>query len=302
MLATQSLTPHKIPSSASGGVITNYDGFRVHTFTTTGSAQYFVNTSVPVIEVLVVAGAGGGGRAGGGGAGGLIQIMEGIGNVNTIGLLPVTASTYTINIGIAGVGHPIDGVNGKTNGGDTTMSGAGITTLTAKGGGYGGWSNAAGVAGGSGGGGGFNDTSTAPASNQATGVGSYPGIGFGNEGGGGSQSAASNSGGGGGGAGGTGGDGFQVNPPEGGIGKQININGTNTWFSGGGSGAGHYGTNVYSQAQTQGSGYTTADHNSSTLVLPTTYGSGGAAMHGATSANNSKMYGMQGIVIIRYAV
>ena len=77
---------------------------------------------------------------------------------------------------------------------------------------------------------------------------------------------------------------------------------TNTWFSGGGSGAGHSGTNVYSQAQTQGSGYTTVDTNSSTLVLPTTYGSGGAAMHGATSANNSKMYGMQGIVIIRYAV
>jgi hypothetical protein len=283
-------------ATATGGTETTISGYKIHTFTASGT--FAVSGGALDTEVLVIGGGGGGGRAGGGGAGGLIQIMTGIGNVNTIGLLSLSGDN-SITIGIGGIGDSRDVVGSKTNGGDTILSGS--TVLTAKGGGYGGWSPVPGTAGGSGGGGGFNATTTAPASNQATGFGSYTGIGFGNAGGAGSGGSGSNAGGGGGGSGGAGAAGSGTNVPDGGLGLQININGTNTWYAGGGSAAGHSGVEQYSVASTQGSGYNTDDRDDTTLVAPITYGSGGAAIHD-TYATYAKQEGMEGVVIIRYAV
>ena len=53
--------------TATGGTITTYSGYKVHTFTSRG---FFAFDSTSPIDYLVVAGGGGGGKASGGGGGG----------------------------------------------------------------------------------------------------------------------------------------------------------------------------------------------------------------------------------------
>ena len=123
--------------------LTQVDGaYTIHTFLTSGT----ITTSAKIdCEVLLVAG-GAGGASGGGGAGGVLYSAH----------LTLPAGTYNITIGDGGEGG--DGYTGSavpTNGGDTVFF-----TLTAIGGGHGGYnfSNAQpidGVAGGSGGGGAY---------------------------------------------------------------------------------------------------------------------------------------------------
>lgn len=149
----------------------------VQAFTSNGS--WSVPAGVSTVKVLVVAGGGGGGttsngnqslRASAGGAGGLIYIP----NWNVSG-----ASTYSISIGQGG---------GQTsNGGNTTISG-GSKTLTALGGGWGGFSDLTnnGSSGGSGGGKWYQNytgSSATQSANTSDGVNTYNGTGFGNKGG-----------------------------------------------------------------------------------------------------------------------
>jgi len=134
--------------AATGGTITTSGNYRYHTFLASGT---FTVTASPVggtISILAVAGGGGGGfdLGGGGGAGGAIY-----------------NSTFTAGLGaisiVVGSGGPASLINSTgTNGVNTTLTGAGIATQTAIGGGGGGsYVNGgpvgtAGASGGSGGG------------------------------------------------------------------------------------------------------------------------------------------------------
>ena len=177
-----------------GGTITYYGAYVVHTFILSGGAtQYFTPGISLNIDYLLVGGGGAGGphHAGGGGAGG----------VRTAVSQAVTAQAYTITIGdgsIAGT-TAVAGTIGA-NGEHTEMSAGGFTTVTANGGGRGGgFSTYVPLAGGSGGGG--NGTTSSSYSPGADGLDAAVTFGTatnqGNDGGNGGQA---HSGGGGGGA------------------------------------------------------------------------------------------------------
>ena len=132
--------------AAFGGTETELNGYKYHTFTTSGSLEIVGSKSV---DDLVVAGGASGAsdRAGGGGAGGMIS-----------GTMTLSDETFTITVG-AGGALPTDGRFNTTPGGNTTALG-----LTALGGGRAGTGDGqTGGAGGSGGGGG-NSPSVNPCS------------------------------------------------------------------------------------------------------------------------------------------
>ena len=56
--------------SATGGTITESEGYRIHTFLSNGTFEVILDQGSKEIEYLIVAGGGGGGRYGGGGGGG----------------------------------------------------------------------------------------------------------------------------------------------------------------------------------------------------------------------------------------
>jgi len=173
------------------------------------------------VEYLVVGGGGAGGSwqdsvgvGGGGGAGGLIR--------GTAILTP--GQTYTAVIGMGGQ------ANGG-NGGDSSLTGYGISIPTAIGGGGGGTISGSGAPGGSGGGGaGYRFGGTAGGSGTA---------GQGYDGGGSSGGGNNPGGGGGGGAGGPGQGGSASSYGNGGPGVLVSFNGTPyyTFAVGGNSGS-----------------------------------------------------------------
>ncbi len=211
---------------ATGGNVSVVGGYRIHTFTSSSSLSV---TRGGNMEVLVVAGGGGGGTnmGGGGGGGGVIAIPS----------FPVAAGTIAVTVGAGGAGAPAGTCSTSpchptvpgNNGGNSIFG-----SLTAIGGGAGGYSynslgTSAGVSGGSGGGAsGYNDNS------QAIGVikggSGTPGQGYQ----GGYQGNAYYSGGG----GGAGGPGSNGNgQPNGGPGVLNSILGTPYYWGGGGGGA-----------------------------------------------------------------
>jgi hypothetical protein len=137
-------------ASASGGTIADLMGYRIHTFTSSGS---FVVTSAGDVEYLVVAGGGGGATpadannraGGGGGAGGILE-----------GSTSLLTGTYVITVGNGGT----PGTSGVyysvgTSGGNSSIG----TNVIAIGGGRGGaGNNQPPATGGSGGGGGSGAT------------------------------------------------------------------------------------------------------------------------------------------------
>lgn len=142
---------------ATGGTVSTYGRYRVHEFTSSGT--FTVTSGRGLIEYVVVAGGGGGGggaafgAGGGGGAGGLIEGSQLVG-----------PGIYTVVIGAGGSETP----DGSVPGNPSSLSGGGLTTVTAIGGGagalyYDGTNSitASGASGGSGGGGlGGNSVST----------------------------------------------------------------------------------------------------------------------------------------------
>ena len=147
---SQSFTIGELPS---GGTITEYGGYRIHQFTSSGT--FTTGTFSGNVEYLVVAGGGGGGNrgsrwGGAGGGGGLRSSISGVnsgGGASTEASLSVsTNQSYTITVG--GGGGP-GSINGGTGGrGGTSSIGTAVTTVGGGGGG-----NAGGGSGGSGGGG-----------------------------------------------------------------------------------------------------------------------------------------------------
>jgi len=259
--------------SATGGIITEVGGYRIHTFLTDGTLD--VSTAGEV-ECLVVAGgggAGGSGYTGGGGAGGLIY------NNN----FTVSAKEYFITVGSGGAGG--SGYNAGTNGSNSIFD-----SLISIGGGGGGSNLTSSSSGGSGGGGcGYVDyrdgsTGTAGQGNAGGDGSSYPPYPV--------------SGGGGGGAGEAGAVGA-ANGGKGGDGLSYSISGSSVYYAGGGGG----GTREANPGTpglgglgggADGKGYTNGS-----------VGNDGAANTGGGGggiASDTGGSGGSGIVIIRYAI
>jgi hypothetical protein len=181
-----------ITASATGGTIVSSGGFTYHVFTSSGS---LVVTGVISMNYLVVGGGGGGGdRHGGGGGGG--GVLSGTWSTST--------TTYTVTVGAGGI-HGATSEDGQipygspggagSKGGDSAVSGTGIS-VTAYGGGGGGTydGNPTGTVGSGGGGGGNNLSGVSGTAGQgnAGGAGLIPGAGGG--GGAGGAGVAANTG------------------------------------------------------------------------------------------------------------
>ena len=202
--------------NATGGTTTTSGGYKIHTFTSSGTLNVIGGGDV---DYLVVAGGGGGGsrKAGGGGAGGMIQAT----NQN------ISAGSYNVIIGEGGAGGARLGGNDGVNGSPSSVFGI----QTVGGGGGGGTNGRPGISGGSGGGGSNNSV--------AGGVGGGSTV-NGNDGADGTPSDATTQGGGGGGGGAGTSPSNPVNASagNGGDGIESSISGTPTYYAGGGGGGG----------------------------------------------------------------
>jgi hypothetical protein len=276
--------------SGSGGTISYYGPYTIHTFT--GSATFTPSFNGQV-EVLVVAGGGSGGGqggndgSGGGGAGGLLY-------VSSYGVSQGTGITVTIGAGGAGVGGGTTGNNGS----NSVFGG-----LTAIGGGGGGSEASAearnGRPGGSGGGAGGYSL------NHLGGAGI---TGQGNKGGDNKQTGGGGinyGGGGGGGAGAPGQDGNNTVVGQlglGGDGLPYSISGFSTYYAGGGGcGGGYSATGSAGGLGGGGKGGDSATGRATgTPGVNYTGGGGGGAGGSAVGGSGNSGTGGAGVVIVRY--
>jgi len=230
-------------------------------------------------EYLVVAGGGSGGinDAGAGGAGGLLT------NYGGTAILLSPSETYTVTVGSGGASVSS---NSNGNGGNNSvLSGTGISTITAIGGGSGGKGANAGSPGGSGGGGG--------ASSSSGGSGT---VGQGNDGGYGTYSAPNYGAGGGGGAGAVGGNGTSSNGGNGGNGLSNSITGSAITYAGGGGGSTYQDTASSGSGGTGGGG---AGLGAGSANGTNGLGGGGGGASGASGTSSGS--GGSGVVILRVA-
>lgn len=253
----------------SGGTLTESNGYRIHTFTLSGTLTVLENPSA--IEYLVVAGGGAGGSStstystGGGGGGGMRS-----------GSTTLAVGTHSITVGQGGTAQS---EAAGSNGGSSSIAGVATTT------GGGGGGTGIGSSGGSGGGGG----NAMGASGGGGGTGTS---GEGNNGGGASNSAFNRRGGGGGGAGGGGGNGGDNSPGAGGAGSVSSISGSSITYAGGGGamGSGNFGAG--------GSGGGGAGGNLAAGTAGTnSRGGGGGGGFGSAISGGA---GGSGVVVIRY--
>jgi len=290
-------------TTATGGTIADDGDYRVHSFTTVGSATFSVTKVRPapdnVMDILVVAGGGGGGchTGGGAGAGGLLYQSG----------RTLTTGDITITVGVGGNGGTASssGNAAGTNGGNSTFGPA-----TAVGGGYGAngrnhsWPyNNAGCKpanqGGSGGGGGglgchLKASGTQGDSDSMTGYGNLGADG---------HSGGEYTGGG----GGAGGSGYTYGQPSwpgegGGVGKSYSITGSSVYYAGGGAGEHGDGGNGGGGDGSTGSGDQSA---SSANGGDANTGGGGGGLRGIAGAHvgvpgSIAGNGGSGIVIVRY--
>jgi len=231
------------------------------------------------VEYLVVAGGGAGGSgsySGGGGAGGYLTSSQSF----------YPDSVYTITVGAGGsVNYNAQG----SDGGNSSLSGYGISTVTSIGGGGGGSyynsSPAVGNDGGSGGGGSASGGSYAGGSGTA---------GQGNDGGHGYGSGDYYAGGGGG-AGAVGQDGGS-NVAYGGDGLSSSITGSATYYAGGGGGGSYQGATLATGGQGGGGrGGSSTGSDAGTDGTANTGGGGG----GSGEAGYGTGAGGSGVVILR---
>lgn len=264
----------------SGGTVTTYSSYRVHTFTSSGSFVVPSGLSLTADILMVAGGGAGGGRggtdgSGGGGAGGMIATSG----------VSLSAATYSVGIGAGGSG--VGGATRGNNGSNTTFSG--MTTCI---GGGGGGSETSGDRhgrdGGSGGGsGGYGTTDR----------GGYGTSGQGNNGG--ACSAPGDGGGGGKGAAG-------ANGPagNGGAGGTNNYRtGSNQTYAGGGGASGDPRTSGgASGSGGSGGGGAGQPTNSSgpTAGSANTGGGGGGAAGSSYGGASTSANGGSGIVVVRY--
>jgi len=277
---------------AQGGNIVTSDGTYVyHAFTSSG---YFIPNAALTADILVIAG-------GAGGAGGYEGSGGGAGGVQYKASATLSSTPYVCLIGAGGTGRAYNTYINGGNGVDSSISGSGITTITANGGGGGGsyitsGTSRDGSAGGSGGGasraatpGASNQSSSGGATSYGNAGGAGPGVTGYSSGGGGGAGAAGSAGGYLTGAGGAGGAGLNTWSSW----ASATSTGVSGYYAGGGGGAGNDG------AGAGGTGGGGAGGVSTNAVSGTanTGGAGGGVRNLADGGS-----GGSGIVIIRYAI
>ena len=265
----------------SGGTVTTYGNYRVHSFTTSGTFTVPTGTTLTA-DVLMVAGGGGGGsgyQGGGGGAGGMIASAS----------QSISAGSKTVTVGGGGSGGPGNGGGNASSGSNTALTG--FTTCI--GGGRGGGQDVSSgnydaQTGGSGGGG-----------NHSSGISGKAGTsGQGNSGGNG-YDPAPHGGGGGGGKGAAGGNATSTRGGHGGAGAGNDYRtGSSSNYAGGGGGSAR--SNVASNGGSGGGG---AGGNGNGVAGSSLTGGGGGAGRGADYGGSNAGVGGNGgggIVVIRY--
>ena len=286
-----------LPSHSGTGSVTALTGSMYHDTTDnvlkvyTGTQWVTVGeqtaSAVPVvfntdIEYLLVAGgASGGSNGGGGGAGGYLS--SSIASVNS-------GSSFTITVGAGGSNSVSYQAKGNV-GVDSSIAGAAISTITAIGGAGGGSNNLRdGNDGGSGGGAGMGAS--------ATGTGGSGTVGQGNDGGSTTSIGHPYVGAGGGGAGQIGANGGGSSPGAGGDGLQSPINGTLTYYAGGGGGTGGTGVGYTGPGGSggQGGGGTGGTYNGNGFNATANTGGGGGSSGDATTVGA----GGSGVAIFAY--
>lgn len=295
-------------SLLTGGAIADFTlngiDYRTHTFTS-GTSSAFVGFKGLRVEYLVIGGGGGGGgsgnmtTAGGGGAGGYRSSVKGETSGGGANAEPSIVFPFgiqlSITVGAGGNGGSDYFNTNGSNGGSSSITGTGITTITALGGGLG----AAGATNWNGGLGWGSTGGAGGGANRNTGAGS----GTVNQGfaGGLSNGAwnASGRGGGGGGAGAIGGDWSATNGGNGGPGVSSMITGNAVTRAGGGGGSGGTGTGGAGAAG-GGNGGVHSSPNGGNANANT--GSGGGAGSGPAGGggNGPAGNGGSGVVILRY--
>jgi hypothetical protein len=249
--------------AATGGTITDSGGYRIHTFTGSGT---FTPSFSDFVEVLVVGGGGGGEISGGGGGGGIVYNAS----------YPVTSGqAIPVTVGTGGLVG--------TNGNNSVFK-----SITAIGGGKGGILEANGGSGGSGGGGGGR--SFASGGSETAGQGYAGGNGYDSEGYGG--------GGGGGGAGGAGASSGSRSGGAGGNGTAYSMIGSSVYYGGGGGGGSDTGGTAVNGGLGGGGNGGLYKTSHATAGTPNTGGGGGGAGNG--DDKSLPAVGGSGVVIIRY--
>jgi hypothetical protein len=280
--ATQAYT-QTIIVAPTGGTITTAGGYRIHTFTSSGT---FVTNMATSVDFLVIAGGGAGGGGvsnyepgSGGGAGGYrTSTGSSGGGASAESSLSVTAQSYSITVGAGGAGAGYGTQAGS--GGNSVLS-----TITSLGGGGGGSYNHVAQSGGSGAGG-----AERAGKSGTTGQGTSGGSGNQNLSGG-----SSSSGGGGGGALYAGTNGGSSVGGNGGVGNTSSITGTSVVRGGGGAGGGT------SPGSASGGGGASRYLSTGYSGTANTGGGGGGPQASIANGFNGGNGG-SGIVIIRYAV
>ena len=263
--------------SATGGTITNTSGYRVHTFTSSGTFVPVSGSPTTSVEYLIIAGGGGGQQVyGGGGAGGYRTSTA-----------SASVQNYTVTVGAGAAASGPGQSSGSGSNGNNSVA----LSITSIGGGGGGGS-ANGNTGGSGGGGG------AWANSYNGGAGTS---GQGNAGG--DVNNTNYGAGAGGGAGAVGGDGNTVSGGAGGAGLASSITGTSVYRSGGGGGGAYTNVstnNALAVGGVGGGGRGGLRFGDGVSGTANTGGGGGGGNRYNTNVSGGA--GGSGIVIIRYAV
>jgi hypothetical protein len=286
--------------AATGGTITTFGDYKIHTFTGPGT---FTVCSVgnplgsTTVDYIVVAGGGGGGydSAGGGGAGGFREShstpVSGCYTASPLATptgIPVSVTTYPVTVGGGGSAGTGPGGSRSQNGSNSVFS-----TITSAGGGAGasdaGTPNALAISGGSGGGGGRNTPGasgntppTSPPQGQNGGCTGAPGDNK-NGGGGGATQA-----------------GFGSNPSVGGAGATTSISGSSTSYAGGGGGSRPAADGSPDPTQMLGGLGGGGNGGAGTSATAGSANTGGGGGGGPGNSPTCGAAGGSGIVIIRY--
>ena len=266
------------PSSivATGGTITEADGYTIHTFTTDGTFE--VTSGAGEVEYLIVGGGGGGGQSnmvGGGGGAGFVRAGE----------FTVATDSYPVVIGAGGAGATVQATDGATGGASSVFS------LTSGGGGGGGGLGAEGPGlPGANGGGGRGHQSAVFHAGGAGDPGNDGGAGWGD------ATVDNRAGGGGGSTAQVGANAAAGVGGNGGLGTQSSITGTALFYGGGGGGGVRGAGGTFGAGGSGVGGDGSLDSGGSGGNAAANTGSGGGGGHDPGVGGN----GSDGVVIIRY--
>ena len=262
---------------ATGGTITEAGGYRIHTFTSSGT--FSITSGSASLEYIIVAGGGAGGYEAGGGAGGYRSSVQGElsgGGSSVESPVNLSIGDYAVTVGAGG-----SGLSSTNQSPPISGSNSAFASITSIGGGGGGFYSAGSKNGGSGGSGGGAASGTSSGGGSGTLGQGYAG-GY-NAGGGGGASAA-------------GANGYAIGAATGGAGIVSSITGSSITRAGGGGGAPSSTGSTSGGSGGGGAGVYPGPGGNGTA---NTGGGGGGYWSSGSGPSGS---GGSGIVIIRYRI